>query len=383
MGILYPHHKLLFKGLISFVLLSILFIATPQAEAACSLPAPTTAAAYETLLRNTPINGRWYHGDGGLSVQLPNGKKLWIFGDTFSGTVTNGTQNWGDQFVHNSALLQEKGCVSVITGSTNAAGKPTDWLKPTGALDYPNMDDYYWINTPYMDGNNLQIFLLHMYNDANGFHIIGSDIATFNVSGSTPTLVSIKPTPGSKNYDSAPWWGAAFIRDNSYTYIYGSLNKHELWVFGHHYYLARVPNGQVTTPSQWRYWTGSTWSSNQADVQPIIDGTAGLGAAATIYQKPNGENVLISKKFDAFGTDLVAWKTPYFTNWTEQAPPLIAPIPNVDTNAQEKTYLGLAHAHAALAVSNNLLVSWSLNSDAANFFGSPRYGIYFSEVPKP
>jgi hypothetical protein len=383
MSIKISSFKLLSLSILVIGAFSLFLINPSNADAACANPTPTTAAAYETLLRNTPINGRWYHGDGGFSVQLPNGKKLWIFGDTFSGIVNSkGTQVWGDKFVHNSALLTDKGCVSALLGANDTNGNPTAWFKPTGSLDIPNVDDYYWVNTPYMDGSNLQIFLLHMKNDANGFHIIGADIATLNVSGATPTLVNIKPTPGSNNGDNAPWWGAAIIRDNFYTYIYGSLNKHEPYIVGHYYYLARVPNGQVTNQSTWRYWTGSTWSTNQADVQPVINSDAGLAAAATIYQNASGQNVLISKKNDVYGTDLKAWKTPYFTGWTEQATPLIAPIPNVNTAAQEKTYLGLAHPHATLA-SGTLLVSWSLNSDAPNFFESPRYGIYFSEIPKP
>lgn len=222
-----------------------------------------------------------------------------------------------------------------------------------------------------------------MYNDANGFHIIGSDLATFNVSGETPVLEEIKVTPGSNNGAyGLPWWGAAIIRDSSYTYIYGSLNKNEPWVFGHYYYLARVPNAQLTNDFQWTYWTGSTWDGDQTLAQPIINGSEGVASGVSIFQKADGTNVFLSKKYDALGTDVYAWTTPYLTGWTQQATPVLAPVPNVDGAAGETTYLAEGHKWATLA-SGKLLLSWSLNSNAANFFGSPRYGIYFSEVTQP
>jgi hypothetical protein len=352
--------------------------ATPTSATSCAKPAPTTAAGYQTLLRDTPMNGRWFHGDGGFSVALPNGKKLWIFGDSFTGTMSGQTQNWADQAVHNMALVQDKGCISPITGPVASNGKFTDWLKPTATQDRTDVEDYYWVNTPFMDGTKLRIFLLHMYNDADGFHIIGSDLATFNVSGATPVLEEIKGTPGANNGAyGLPFWGAAVIRDNSYTYIYG-----EPYVFGHYYYLARVPNDQLTNDFQWTYWTGTDWVGDQNQAQPVINGSEGLAAGVNIYQKPDGTNVFLNKKYDAFGTDIYAWTSPYLTGWTQQATPLVAPIPNVDEAAGENTYLAEAHNWATLA-SGKLLASWSLNSYAASFFGSPKYGIYFTEVTQP
>lgn len=360
-----------------FVFSSIL---SSKVEAACALPSPTTAAGYENLLHNATKNGRWYHGDYGQSIAIPNGRNLWLFSDTVSGTVDpNGTQNWGDQMIHNSALVTENGCSTVLVGPNNAQGKATDWI-PMGSRDVPNLDDYYWLNNPFIDGQYLRIFLLHMYNDANGFHVIGSDIATLNSAG---TLVNVLSTPGSNNGEMGIWWGAGVVKEGSYTYIFGAQNKREYLVFGHYYYLARVPNGQVTTPSAWRYWNGSSWVTNQANAQFVMSGNGGVGSSATVYQKGPGSYVLIGKKEDVWGTDVAAWTAPALTGpWTEKQPHLVAPIPNVDASAGEVTYLGLAHPQIVLP-SGNLLVSWNFNSNAASFLGSPRYGVYFAEVAKP
>lgn len=374
-------YKHIVTSLLLFV--SLLFISTlisSKAEAACALPAPTTAAGYESLLKSANKDGRWYHGDYGQSIAIPNGRVLWLFSDTTSGSLgPNGELNWGDHMIHNSALVTEGGCSTVLTGPNTAQGKATDWI-PIGARDIPNLDDYYWLNNPFIDGQYLRIFLLHMYNDANGFHTIGSDIATFNSSG---TLLSVLPTPGSNNGEMGIWWGAGVVKSGNYTYIFGAQNRREYLVFGHYYYLARVPNGQVTIPTSWRYWNGSSWVTNQANAQYVMSGNGGVGSSATVYPKSSGGYILVGKKEDAFGEDLVAYTAPALTGpWTEQQPHLVSPIPNVDESAGEVTYLGLAHPHISLA-SGNLLVSWNFNSYSPSFLGDPRYGVYFAEAVKP
>jgi hypothetical protein len=352
----------------------------PTASAAtCSKPAPTTAQGYQDVIRG-PINGKQYAADAGESVLLPDGKRLWVFGDTL---IADAGQPRGNKFINNSAILVNKGCATSLTGTPDpVTGNPTSWVKPSALTDTPGVTDYYWSSTPYMDGSYLRMFLEHEYNADGTFHPIGSDIATFSLVNGTPQLVSVSKTPSSTAGENGPTWGASVYRDSTYTYIMGSWNKHETWVFGQYYYLARVPNGQVTTQSKWRFWDGSSWATDQAASQPIISGNAGLGSNATLY-KEGGKYIIVGKKYDVFGTDLTYWSSPSLTGpWTEAATPLVAPIPNVNSDAGEITYLGLGHPHATLA-SGKLLVSWSLNSTDPAFFGDMRYGVYFAEVPRP
>lgn len=352
--------------------------ATPTPAPVCSTPAPTTAAGYETLIRGA-MNGRWYHGDFGGSVMLPNGKTLWVFGDTIIGDAA---AQKGNAAIHNSAILVDKGCASILSG-TLPDGKDTAWVNPPASMDVPDKDDYYWLNTPFMDGTTLRAFLGHLYNDADGFHPIGADLATYTIENGVPKLSSVVETPGSASYGLTPVWGAGVISDGGYNYILGSMSKNEPLVFGHYYYVARVPVGSTTDKSAWEFWNGSSWVTNQTEVTPIINGVAGLAAGVTIYKNAAGEFVIISKKADSFGTDLVAWKATTITGpWTEVTPPLMSPVPQPNYTTQDYTYLGLGHPWINLS-SGKMLVSWSLGSNDASFFGDSRYGVYFSEVDKP
>jgi hypothetical protein len=344
----------------------------------CPTPAPTTAAAYEQLIRGG-IGGKKYTADDGQSARLPNGKVLWVFGDTF---VRPEAQPNGGVFINNNFILTDKGCAQAVSGPNDAQGQPTSTVKPTGAFDKPGVTDYYWPNIPFMDGNTMYMFMGHMYNDASGFHMIGQDLAQFDVSGPVPVLTGLHQTPGSvSDGETAPAWGSSVLRTSDFTYIYGTVEKHEAWVWGKYYYVARVPNGQVANPAAWQYWGGASWVTNQATAAVIIPGTVGVGSTATVYQRTDGSYVLVSKKFDIIGGDIVAWTASSPAGpWTESS--VLLTIPNVDTAAGEHTYFGLAHPEVPLA-SGKMLVSWSLNSSDPGFFGSPRYGLYFGEAVQP
>ena len=63
----------------------------PAAAAPAAAPSracgaePTTGRAWEALFDG--LHGSWAGGDGAASVRLPDGRLLWLFGDTFTGTA--------------------------------------------------------------------------------------------------------------------------------------------------------------------------------------------------------------------------------------------------------------------------------------------------------
>lgn len=98
---------------------------TPAAThhpATCATPAPTTAAGYTALFNALPSK-QWGAADGAETVALPDGRSLWLFGDTFS----------DDRFVHSTAITQDRGCLHV--SHAGAQLLPND---PNG--------DIYWID---------------------------------------------------------------------------------------------------------------------------------------------------------------------------------------------------------------------------------------------
>lgn len=102
---------------------------SPRAEQrqTCARPAPSTAAGYADLF-GTLDPRVWGAADVSISVPLPDGRELWLYGDTMSGADPQHLSG----FVHSSAIVQSRGCLHVADG---------------GRQLLPNVDPdhWYWI----------------------------------------------------------------------------------------------------------------------------------------------------------------------------------------------------------------------------------------------
>lgn len=75
-----------------------------KTPARCTIPAPTTAAGYARLWSKLDPQ-QWGGGDISLSVQVPDGRIIWIYGDTFqAGHIA---------LSHSTAIVQDGGCLHV------------------------------------------------------------------------------------------------------------------------------------------------------------------------------------------------------------------------------------------------------------------------------
>lgn len=89
----------------------------------CRKPLPATAAGFAQLFSSLPPS-EWGAADVSISVPMPDGRIVWLYGDTFS----------AGRFVHSTAIVQDRGCLHV---------------SQRGAQLLPNDDakHIYWIST--------------------------------------------------------------------------------------------------------------------------------------------------------------------------------------------------------------------------------------------
>lgn len=106
-------------------------------------PAPNTVKGYEKMFHDIDP-AIWGAADVSISQELPDGRRVWLYGDTFS------DQN---KFVHSTAIVQDGGNLHV-----SEDGKQ---LLPNGGTirkDGRTFDRIYWIETAdLMDNGNLRI----------------------------------------------------------------------------------------------------------------------------------------------------------------------------------------------------------------------------------
>ena len=269
---------------------------------------PTTGAAWERLFDS--LRGSWAGGDGAASLRLPDGRMLWLFGDTFTGSVrSDGSRGSDSQIVHNSIVVTSGSCARVLpTASAALPGRAGTWLWPTAGV----------VSTRGAKGraSTITVFAQRVRRTGTGafdFEQVGTAVATLTVPWSgVPTVGRVRDLPRSRTL-----WGAGLIADGATTWIYGTRAVHEPWVFGRDLLLARAPTARLADVASWTYRTRTGWTADADDavvVRPARDGVSTVPSAVRI----GTTFVLVTKAQEFLDPTVVALtSTRAWGPWTE------------------------------------------------------------------
>lgn len=230
----------------------------------------------------------WTGADTTFSIELPDGRTLWVFSDTFLAPSNGcGPEDpepchkrvlFGAPFINNSFVVQERdGSLSrTIHGGTSEL--------PAAAVTPPapaNEASFYWMGDGTVEGDRLHLFVRrYPKSPVLPPSAIGTDVATFRL----PDLTLERISEGAGPEGLRPWafgpvpggaevpvtWGAGILEQADHTYIYGT-EEHTLFKRLH---VARVPAGQLLT-APWEYFDGAGWSTDPLRSARIADNVAG------------------------------------------------------------------------------------------------------------
>lgn len=198
----------------------------------------------------------WTGGDGTYSLRLPDGRILWMWSDSYIGTVDPSTRlRPGWLFTaHNSLTVQDP-----VTNSVSTVGYPpqtTSYFVPT------NPANWYWIGDgmviqPSPGVYKIKIYLLEW---TGLFDFQGNSVATL----SWPSL-AIDSIQKVALPDLTIEWGSRLMRDGRYIYNYGILDPHTANKLP---YVARMASVRdLANPANWEYWSSTVrgWVASQAE----------------------------------------------------------------------------------------------------------------------
>jgi hypothetical protein len=231
-------------------------------RAQCTLPsAPGQGAIDPTFDSLVVQNGPgWTGADGTYSLALPNGNELWLWSDSYIGTVNPETRlRSSDLFqAHNSLTIHDP-----TTGTFTTVGYPAkstsyfvprakaDWFWLGGAFLYQPSPGVYQIKVMLLEWTGVFVFK-------------GNSVAT--LSYPSMSIVSIQPV-ALPNLTIE--WGTKVLQEGGYYYMYGikdpgTANKLP--------YVARMTSiAYLTEPRAWQYWnaTKGEWLSGQANATAL------------------------------------------------------------------------------------------------------------------
>ena len=202
--------------------------------------------------------------DGFYSVLLPDGRSVWIFGDSFLGTVNpDGTrEKRSPLFIRNAFAVQDgdslRSLYQVIDGWESSLVIPPDATKGT---EFSEDSLWYWPGDGFVENGKLNVFVTGFYQADTGnwgFAWTGANLATFSLPDLELEQIDHFDYPGEVEIH----WGHAVCDEApDFTYIYGAGDKFP--------YVARAPKGDILSP--WEFWTGTAWVKDSRQAKPMTD----------------------------------------------------------------------------------------------------------------
>jgi len=310
--------------------------------------------------------GGWIAADATYSIYLPDGRTLWLFGDTFIGEVDeNNAIIPGSKFIRNSAVIQDgEHLETLFTGSRT---NPSDFI----LTSFPD-STWYWPDHGVVDNDTLRIFLAKFRKSANGtpgfnFEHAGNDIANLTWPGFEP----INIVPVKSHTENGVLYGDRILEDSGYLYIYGRHNDNpDLNIPYPH--VARAFKGELMN-QQWEYYTGVDWSTDPQETKRINDFQVSQQYSVSTYR---GKYILITQDI---------WFSPNIYSFTSDSP--VGPwgskrLLYTTPETEQDMFTYNAYAHPQFDLDARLLVSYNTNGDFWSIFQNVEiYRPRFIRVP--
>jgi hypothetical protein len=296
-------------------------------------------------------------GDLTTTVRLPDGRTLFIFGDTAYYNVTaDGRAGPFVGFGNNSAWVQSGKCFRLLDSTGNDPGSRGNrsWILP------PERDgSVYWPGGAAVVGSRLYVFLARMRLDSTFGTPLGSAVATFEL----PSLQLARLTPAPfASLTPSRVYGTGAVYDGGYLYMYASQAQTCSLCFSGDLYVARVPENKVHDPAAWQYRTATGWDARASRATPVL-----AGAVSNTSVRPYGNGfLLLTKPFSIISPEVRAWWAPNPDGpWQDLGTVFSVPVPPPSTipgftYAESFTY-NPSVTDVALA-GGGLLASYNVNS---------------------
>ncbi|MCC6485434.1 MAG: DUF4185 domain-containing protein [Armatimonadetes bacterium] len=205
----------------------------------------------------------WTGADGAFNFDLGNKRTLWLFMDTFAGSVKDG-RRISSTLIHNSVGIETHKRVNFFFAESPEGGSSALFKPPEGA-------GYLWPFAGVRGEKELSFFAMRVKPSGAGgpfgFHIFGQYLARVTDLHPSPKewKVSYKRFPFcSFADDGSLFYGCATLRSNGFIYIYGQDNRRaNLSSPGPSaMVVARVQEGDMSNFDRWEFYKDGQWQKD-------------------------------------------------------------------------------------------------------------------------
>jgi hypothetical protein len=321
-------------------------------EVVKSVPDPALSAGFRS-------KDGWVGGDGAYSVALAENRTLWLFSDTWVGTVRNGKRK---------DVTMVNNTVGVRTG-TGADAKLTFFVQkngknePTALFTPPDGTGWFWLYAGHHADDTLHVFLPRFEKSTGpaAFGFKNTDLWLGTVSNP-----DAEPTKWQTAYAKVPFasfaekrkvsFGSAVLTAGDNTYVYGYEETPGKPFPSRKLLVARVAKNKLADFERWRFFAGGEW---KADAKEATGSASDLATEFSVSYLPALKRYVLVCTENGLSERIVGRFAPAPEGpWSE--PVLLYTCPEMKKDKRVFSYA--AKAHPALAGENELVVSYVVSA---------------------
>jgi hypothetical protein len=343
----------------------------------------------------------WTGADVAGSVDLGDGRILWLFGDSWIGSIRDGKRMPGSRMVNNSIAVHAKNkaapwnapdprAIRFYWGANNADGQPTAWVVPsdgTTGQQASSSRSHEWL---WPTGGGLAVgdtaitrrlflffFRVQRTPQEKGvwsFSVVGTALGTIDNIVEPADRWKVKllnvpesirlSRPGGPHAETEMTWGMtacldpATAMDKSPTaLIYGVRKTNP---FNNALVLASAPAATIDRFGSWKFYVGrNSWVTQSTAATPIADGMVSELSVEHIAQEGRTKFVLIQS--EPFLGSRIFVRTASEPQGPWSARRTVYAVTEVRRNRSYFTYA--AKGHAALSRPGEMLITYLVNSN--------------------
>ncbi len=333
------------------------------AIAQCTLPGvPTAGVVDSTFDAYVTENGPgWTGADGTYSLPLPDGTNLWMWSDSYIGTVDPTTR------LRQGYLLTAHNSLTVLnqsTGSWTTVGYPP---QTTSYFVPKNKDDWFWQGAGYVIESSagtyqIEIMLLEW---TGSFELVGHSIASL----SWPSLAikAITPVAG---LDTSLEWGTKILHLGGYYYIYGLKDPGTDTKTPYVARTASIEN--LADATKWQFWnaTQAEWLAGESNAT-AMHGVAAITPEYSVDQMSyNGGNFYLMTGMNPLNPPYPLWNavTTWYScfpqgPWSHKTTVYTTPEAGANGCKVGTLFTYNAKAHTEFTDADGILISYNVNAN--------------------
>lgn len=291
----------------------------------------------------------WRGADGAASIDLKNGKVLWLFSDTFIDTQAK-KQRKHATMINNSIAILHGSSLDRTKMAYFYQGELSD---PKSFFSIPG-DTWFWTGHGTLIDGQLVVFLIEEKSTPEdpGFEAVGWYIALIQNPNDSPLEWDITYIKGTDTNQIIVGSSAVFI-DENYLYAYGVAEPQT-----HHVYLARFQLNDIKQGklNDMEWWNNKVWTSRS----PIDDNTTPLFVGQTefsVHFDPR-LNQYIQIQTHGFGAASLGYRKAEKPQgpWSE---PILFYQPKIN---HQNEFVYTANAHPEFTDQEGVLITYNINN---------------------